>query len=310
MLHRLLSPVRVGIIGLALLLSLSVASCTGTSSNTGGGVLSVVAGENFWGSIATQLGGVHASVTTIVSDPNADPHHYESNNSDARAFAAAQYVILNGTGYDDWGQQLLAAKPVSGRKVLTVATLLGKRQGDNPYFWYNPDYVEQVANQITKDYQSLDPKDSAYFTQQRTAFEDALATYHRLLGEIKAKFAGQKVGSTESIFVYMANYLGLNLISPPDFMEAVAEGNDPPAGCVLTFEQQILQRQIGVLVYNAHTLTQVTDHLKGLAVAHGIPLVAVTATIQPPDVRFQDWQVEQLLELQIALNLNAQALGH
>lgn len=188
-----------------------------------------------------------------------------------------------------------------------MATLLGKHEGDNPHFWYNPNYVEQVANQITKDYQSLDPKDSAYFTQQRQAFETSLTAYHQRLNEIKATFAGRTVGATESIFVYMANYLGLDLISPPEFMQAIAEGNDPPADTVVTFEQQIQQKQISVLVFNVQTVTPVTDHLKALAAVQGIPLVSVSETIQPPDVSFQDWQVGQLLQLQNALN--AQVLG-
>jgi zinc/manganese transport system substrate-binding protein len=308
MVHRRLSPLLIGFIASLLLICVGLASCAGTSAPGGSStVLNVVAGENFWGSIAAQLGGSHVSVTSIVSDPNADPHQYESNNNDARAFAQAQYVILNGAGYDDWGQQLISANPVSSRKVFTVATLLGKHQGDNPHFWYNPDYVEQVANQITKDYQSLDPKGSAYFTTQRQAFETVLTAYHQRLNEIKAKFAGRKVGATESIFVYLASYLGLDLVSPPEFMQAVAEGNDPPADTVVTFEQQIEQKQITVLVYNVQTVTPVTDHLKALAAAHGIPLVSVSETIQPSDVSFQDWQVAQLLQLQNALN--AQVLG-
>jgi zinc/manganese transport system substrate-binding protein len=202
-------------------------------------VLQVVAGENFWGSIATQLGGTHANVTSIVTDPNADPHEYESNTADARLFAQANYVILNGVGYDTWAQKLLDANPVSGRKVFTAGELVGKKEGDNPHLWYNPTYVEQVADQITKDYQTLDSADAAYFTQQRSAFEKALSEYHQRINEIKTKFAGQKIGATESIFVYLANALGLDLISPPAFMVAVAEGNDPPASSVAAFGQQV-----------------------------------------------------------------------
>ncbi len=288
----------------ALLLTACSASSTPTSSSTST-VLNVVAGQNFWGSIATQLGGTRVAVTSIVSDPNADPHQYESNTADARAFAQAKYVILNGAGYDAWGQKLLDANPVSGRKVFTVADLLGKHEGDNPHFWYNPTYVEQVSDQITKDYQALDPADTAYFTQQRAAFETALSSYHMRINEIKTKFAGQKVGATENIFVYLANALGLNLITPPAFMGAVAEGNDPPASSVVTFEQQVRQKQITVLVYNVQTVTDVTNTIKQLAVQQNIPIVGVSETIQPPDASFQDWQTAQLLVLQNALNANA-----
>ncbi len=298
-----------------LLLALFLNACTNAStgsptstSSSSSTVLNVVAGENFWGSIATQLGGAQVSVTSVVSDPNADPHQYESSTNDARAFAQANYVILNGAGYDAWGQKLLDANPVSGRKVFTVADLLGKHEGDNPHFWYNPTYVEQVSNQITKDFQALDPADSAYFTRLHAAFETALSAYHNRIAEIKARFAGQKVGSTESIIAYLANALGLDLVSPPEFMTAVAEGNDPPASSMVAFEQQVQQKQITVLVYNVQTITDVTNTIKQLASKQNIPIVGVSETIQPADASFQEWQTAQLLALQNALNANA--LGH
>lgn len=296
--------------GLLFMLLLGACGTTGsaaTSNNTSSKVLQVVAGENFWGSIATQLGGTHANVTSIVTDPNADPHQYESNTADARLFAQANYVILNGVGYDTWAQKLLDANPVSGRKVFTAGDLVGKKEGDNPHLWYNPTYVEEVANQITKDYQSLDPADAAYFTQQRSAFENALSEYHQRINEIKTKFAGQKIGSTESIFVYMANALGLDLITPPDFMDAVAEGNDPPAASVVAFQQQARTKQITVLVNNVQTITDVTNSIKQIAAQQNIPIVNVSETIQPADASFQEWQTAQLLQLQNALN--AAALG-
>lgn len=297
-----------------LLFVLGLNACTGattgsttSTSSPSSTVLNVVAGENFWGSIATQLGGVHVNITSIITDPNADPHEYEGSVLVARAFAQANYVILNGAGYDSWGQKLLDANPESGRKVFTVANLLGKHEGDNPHFWYNPDYVEQVSNQITRDYQALDPADGAYFTRQRAAFETALSDYHQRIAEIKSKFAGQKVGATESIFVYLANALGLDLISPPEFMQAISEGNDPPASSVVTFEQQVRQKQITVLVYNVQTITNITNTIKQLASQQNIPTVGVSETIQPPDASFQEWQTTQLLALQNALN--AHALG-
>src|SRR3982075_4401897 len=155
----------------ATLLSTGLAACGAPPAGAGSATtLQVIAGENFWGSIAAQLGGSHVSVTSIVTNPNTDPHEYESSATDARAFATADYVILNGAGYDDWGQKLLAGNPSQSRKVFTVADLLNKKAGDNPHFWYNPNWVEQVADKITADYQALESADSGYFTQQRQAF--------------------------------------------------------------------------------------------------------------------------------------------
>lgn len=277
-------------------------ACGGPGSVGAGGTVEVVAGENFWGDIASQLGGSHAHVQSVVTDPNADPHEYESNTVDARAFAAANVVILNGAGYDDWARKLLDANPSSGRMVLDVASLLGKKSGDNPHFWYDPDYVIRVADQITAELKATDSSDASYFDGQRSAFTTSLAPYERRLTEIKQKFGGVPIGSTESIFVYMARYLGLQLISPPEFMQAVAEGNDPPADTVVTFHDQIAQGSIKVLVYNLQTATAVTTNLRIEAAQRSIPVVGVSETLQPISASFQEWQDSQLIALENALS--------
>src|SRR3984893_17475983 len=132
------------------------AGATGRPTKT----LNIVAAENFWGSIVSQLAGKAGNVTSILRDPNADPHSYESSSDDARAFATADYVVLNGAGYDAWANKLLSGNPNSKRKVLTIAGLLGKKEGDNPHFWYGPDYVSKVTDQIEADLKGLDPADA------------------------------------------------------------------------------------------------------------------------------------------------------
>src|SRR5207245_2960702 len=166
-----LSPARrSGLASMTVVAALLVAGCGSSGTASSSHTLQVVAGQNFWGSIAAQLGGSHVSVTSVVTNPNADPHDYESSTSDARAFATADYVILNGAGYDEWASKLLAGNPSQSRNVLTVATLLHKKAGENPHFWYTPTWVDQVADRITADYQAIDPADVSYFSQQRAAF--------------------------------------------------------------------------------------------------------------------------------------------
>ena len=284
-------------------LSALLAACGAPAAGgSGNGTLQVIAGENFWGSIAAQLGGSHVSMTSIVTNPNTDPHEYESSATDARAFATADYVILNGAGYDDWGRKLLSANPSPSRKVFTVADLLNKKAGDNPHFWYNPDWVDQVADKITADYRALDPANAGYFTQQREAFATALQPYHDAVAQIRATASGIPVGSTESIFVYMAHALGVNLISPPEFMQAISEATDPPAQTVAQFQDQISHHQIKLLVYNTQTSTPITDNLRQLATRNGIPVVGISETIQPGTATFQEWQTRQLISLQAALS--------
>lgn len=278
-----------------------LSACSSGPPGPTAGVINVVAGENFWGSIATQLGGSKASVHSVVTDPNADPHEYESSTTDARAFAEADLVILNGAGYDDWGQKLLGANSSSHRTVLNIAEVLGRKPGDNPHFWYDPAYVPIVADRIAAELKAIDPADAAYFDQRRSALTIALQPYTDRVANIRAKYARWPIGSTESIFVYMADALGLSLISPAEFMNAVAEGTDPPASAVATFHDQVAGRQIKVLVYNIQASSALTASLKQLAQQQKIPLVGVTETLQPVGATFQDWQASQLAALETAL---------
>jgi zinc/manganese transport system substrate-binding protein len=266
----------------------------------------IVAAENFWGSLVSQLGGNRTSVTSIVSDPNADPHEYESNSVNAQAIATASLVIVNGAGYDDWALRLIAAGNNQNQKVLNVADLLGKKAGDNPHFWYSPTYVNQTVHKMYTDIVSIDSANAAYFSQQYASLNVSLGPYNSRINEISQNFAGKRVASTENIFEYLAAAAHLDLISPPAFMRAVAEANDPSPGCIAVFQSQLLNPaspgNATILVYNAQTVTPLTQQMKSEAASHGIPIVAVTETIQPSNVRFQDWMYAELLQLENALN--------
>lgn len=303
--NKFFTPVILIIV--IVLIVLGVAHLHKNSTTNNSNRLQVVAAENFWGSLVSQLGGSKVNVLSIVSDPNADPHEYESNSNDARAIATANYVILNGAGYDSWANKLISASPNSSRKVLTVATLLGKKDGDNPHFWYNPNYVNKVVYQMEQNLINLKPSDKGYFEQQYSNLKSSLAGYQDRIAQIKKQFGGTKVAATEDIFAYLAQAAGLDLVSPPAFTEAVAEGNDPPTNSVVQFQQQLQSGEVKVLVYNEQTVTPLTNSIKQLAAEQNIPIVGVTETVQPPNTTFQVWMNAELLDLENALN--AKALG-
>lgn len=293
------------IVVVGLVVGLIRISHSKTSTQTG--PIQIVAAENFWGSLASQLGGSKVRVVSIVSDPNADPHEYEVNDNDARDIATANYVILNGAGYDSWGNKLLSASPNPKRKVLDVASLLGKGVGDNPHFWYSPSYVNLIVAKMEQNLIAIDPSAKGYFAEQYKTLSASLATYQQRIADIKQQFAGTKVAATEDIFAYLASAAGLNLVSPPAFIQAVAEGNDPPTNSVVQFQQQLQSGQVKVLVYNEQTVTPLTTSMKVIAAQQDIPVVGITETIQPPNTSFQVWMNSELLNLQNALN--AEALG-
>jgi zinc/manganese transport system substrate-binding protein len=279
-----------------------VSACGLGDLPSGSGKVELVAAENFWGSIASQIGGDHAHVTSMIVNPDTDPHDYQPTPADAKLVARAKYVIVNGAGYDAWADKLLAANPVAGRVVLTVANFVGKKEGDNPHMWYSPAFVEKVVDKIASDLAAVDPGDAAYFDQQRVAYQSTgLKAYHDTIDAIKKKYANTPVGATESIFSYQAADAGLNLITPPDYLKAISEGVDPSPSDKAIVLKQINGKMIKVLVFNTQNSTPEVKSLVDKAAAKGIPIAHVTETLSPANLTFQDWQTRQLKELLAAL---------
>jgi zinc/manganese transport system substrate-binding protein len=288
---------------IAVLVAVVGAGCGGTGAASASGKLNVVAAEDFWGSIAAQLGGDRVEVTSIVTNPAADPHDYEPTAEDARTLAEAQLAIVNGIGYDSWASKLIDANPSSGRTVLTVGDLLGLEEGDNPHQWYSPSAVEKVIRQITADYRQMDPVHAAYFEAQRRRFETVgLARYHRLIDRIRSRYAGTPVGASESVFAPLAPALGLNPITPTGFLDAISEGTEPTSADKTTVDRQIAEGQIAVWVYNSQNATPDVQRLNDAAKAAGVPTATVTETTMPEGASFQAWQSRQLEVLLAALN--------
>jgi zinc/manganese transport system substrate-binding protein len=297
--------------GCAVLLAGALSGCTtspGTAADNGArtgansAVINVVAAENFWGSLAQQLGGAHVKVTSIIDNPDADPHDYEPTAADARTMAGAGLVVINGVGYDAWAAKLVDANPAAKRTVLTVGDLVGAKEGGNPHRWYNPDDVHKVIDQITADFKKVDPSDAAYFDIRHNAVLNTnLKTYFDLIGQIRAGYAGTPVGASESIFAMLAPATGLNLLTPASLLTAISEGSDPTAQDKATVDAQIKTKQIKVYVYNSQNATPDVQTQVDAAKAQGIPVTTITETLTPAGASFQDWQVAQLTALKQAL---------
>lgn len=272
-----------------------------TTGRSGNAPLEVVAAENFWGSLVSQIGGTHVHVTSLVTDPNADPHEFSSSSATAREVATANYVVVNGAGYDGWADKLVGASQSDTRNVLTVSDLIHKKNGDNPHFWYNPVYVNQVTLKMVQDLIALDPANTSYYQAQYKALQSELTAYQDRITQIKQRFSGVKVAATEDIFDYLAGATGLDLVSPVAFTQAVAEGNDPPSGSIVEFQKQLSSGAVKLLVFNQQTETPLTDSMKQLAADNHIPIVGITETIQPINASFQDWMNSEIGALESAL---------
>ncbi|HEY6421728.1 MAG TPA: zinc ABC transporter substrate-binding protein [Pseudonocardiaceae bacterium] len=302
--RRVLSPIAAVVVTVAgLLAGCATGTPAGSGQPSGSTKIAVVAAENFWGSIAAQVGGEHVTVHSIIASPDADPHDYEPTPADARALATAQYVIYNGVGYDPWVSKLVEANPAPARAVLTVGDLVGVKEGGNPHRWYSPGDVHRVIEQVAADYKRIDPADAGYFDQQKQTYEtQGLARYNQLIAGIKSKYGATPIGASESIVTPLAEGLGLRMATPESFLDAVSEGTDPTAADKITTDQQIKAKQIKIFVFNSQNSTPDVAALVTAAKAQGIPVATVTETLVPATASFQDWQADQLQGIEQALS--------
>jgi len=302
---RALRPAAIAPIAAIALLAIVGCGSAGQGGSAGSsGRLQVVAGENFWGSIAAQLGGEKVQVHSIIVNPATDPHSYEPTAADARTMAGAQLAIVNGVGYDEWASRLLAASPLEGRVVLNVGQLLGLHDGDNPHRWYFPANVFAVVHRIVADYDRLVPAARSYFAQRQRVFEtQGLARYDQLRREIRERYAGTPVGYSESIFQGLGENLGLKLLTPYSFVKAIAEGSEVTAEDKRIVDSQAQSHQIKVWVFNSQNVTPDVQRVNELARAAHIPIATVTETLSPASDSFEQWQVAELEGLRRALHV-------
>jgi len=292
----------------AALVAVTVAAGTGCATArpatdpAAGRRLDVVAAENTWGSLASELGGDRVRVTSLVNRPGADPHDYEPTAADARAVATAALVIVNGAGYDPWALRLDAANPAAGRTRLDVAALVGVPAGGNPHRWYSPADVRTVIDALTARYGAADPAGASYYTTRRAQLlSTGLRGYFDLIAAIRARYAGTPIGASESVVAPLAEALGLDLRTPASFLAAISEGAEPTPADKATVDAQIATGQLAVYVYNSQNATPDVRAQVAAARAAGIPVATVTETLDPPGARFGDWQVAQLAALRDAL---------
>jgi zinc/manganese transport system substrate-binding protein len=282
--------------------ALLIAGCDARGPAAAGGRIPVVAGESVWGGIAAQVGGPLVEVTSLIANPATDPHDYEPAAADARAVARAQVTIANGIGYDAWMSHLVAASRSDGTISLDVGRITGVRTGGNPHRWYDPADVVRVARAIAAAFGRAEPSRAAYFRRRAAVFvQRGLASYRALIAQIRRRFAGVRVGASESIFAPLAEALGLRLVTPGELLRAVSEGTDPSAGAKATADRQIARHEISLWVYNRQNASPDVARLTSAARHARIAVVTISETPIPAAVSFQSWQVAQLRALERAL---------
>lgn len=275
-----------------------LAGCGSTSRS--GGPLEVVAAENVYGNIAAQIGGPHVSVTSILTSPDADPHLFEPDNTNALAVSTAKVVLQNGLGYDAFMTKLEGASPSKSRIVVTMADVLGVHVDANPHLWYDLPRLDRMGTAIAGAFAESDPRHARAYRAGLDRFDRSLAPLRREVTSIRTRFKGAPVAHTEPVPGYLVTAAGLRNLATGEFTRAIEDGTEPSPSAVAAMDELIAKHRIRVLLYNSQAVSPITAQLRDAARAARIPVLAVTETL-PPGVGFQQWQLDQVRRLAAAL---------
>lgn len=285
------------IIGAFALAALALTPLAGRAQER---ALTIIAAENFYGDVAHQIAGSDAAVTSILSNPDEDPHLFEASPSVARAIAGARIVVLNGADYDPWMGKLLRATPRPDRRVIEVGKLLHVKPGANPHLWYDPPTMPVFARALAGELADLDPAHQAGYQRRLTAFVVSLRPLDAKIGAMKHAYAGTPVTATEPVFGYMAAALGLKMLNQR-FQLAVMNDTEPSARDVAAFEHDLRDRAVRVLLYNSQASDNAARRLVRIAGQSHVPVVGVTET-EPAGKTWRQWMLDQLDALDTALS--------
>jgi len=246
--------------------------------------LNIVAAENFYGGVARQIAGNSANITSILSNPNQDPHEFQTDATTAKAVEAADIVIYSGIGYDEWMQKLLGLEGKPGRTVVCVADLIGAKSGDNPHIWYAPRTMPALAAKLGEILNA---------PEKAAAFDKSMAAVRAEIAKIKIARAGTPVTATEPVFGYMADALGFKMLNY-SFQVAVMNDTEPSFKDTSAYEKSLTSGAVKILFYNSQVSDPVTKRMQIIAKDHQVPIVGVTET-QPPECEsYADWMLSEL----------------
>jgi zinc/manganese transport system substrate-binding protein len=261
-----------------------------------------VGAENEYANVISQIGGKYVSTTAILSNPNTDPHTFESSPQVAEEVSAATLIVQNGVGYDDFMDKIESASPNSGRKVINVQQLLGLPDSTpNPHLWYEPTTMPAVAVAIGKDLSALDPSHSSYFAANVTKFKSSLTPWYQAIAAVKAAFPGAPVATTEPVGDYMLEAAGTDNLTPFAFQADIMNGTDPSPQDVTIQNDLFTQHKVKVFVYNQQVTDALTNSLLALAHQNDIPVVGVYETMPTPGYDYQSWMLAEVRALHNAL---------
>ncbi|NLE79333.1 MAG: zinc ABC transporter solute-binding protein [Rhodococcus sp.] len=317
----------------ATVAALTVTAC---GSSPDDGKLTVVASTNVWGSVAQAIAGDEIEVTSIIDEPSADPHSFETSPLQAAKISDASLLVYNGGGYDGFVDDILEAAGPGGETVNAFELMEGihaehdhghseeqdtesdhaghdheghQHEGHqhgavNEHVWFDVPTVDAAATAIADKLAELDPAGADGYRARAEAFHADLQEITAITDGIAAAHPGVPVAQTEPLAHYLLESVGARDLTPEDFTSAIEEGNAPAPAAIADTRRILTDKQVRVLIYNVQTQDRVTQDIRSTAEAASIPVVEVTETL-PEGQDYIQWQTANATALAEALETPA-----
>jgi zinc/manganese transport system substrate-binding protein len=300
--HRRLIPRAPLWTGLVVGLAVIVTACGASTSTSGGGVINAIGAENEYADVLSQIGGQYVHVSSILNNPNTDPHTYETSPSVAREVAAAELVVQNGVGYDDFMTKIESSSPSSSRKQIVVQDVLGLPDDTpNPHLWYDPNTMPKVAAAMASALSSLQPSHASYFQANLTTFNNSLDPWLKAIADFKAAHGGTPAATTEPVADYLLTAMGIDNLTPFAFQADIMNGVDPAPQDVSLENGFFANHKVKVFCYNQQVTSSLTGSIRANAVKAGVPIVGVYETMPTPGYHYQTWMLAEVQAIQKAV---------
>lgn len=288
---------------LATLLATAPMASAGTEATA---VIQAIGVENEYADVISQIGGKYVHVQAIETDPNTDPHSFEVSPKIAEEIAAAQLIVENGVGYDDWADKIMSAARRPNRKVINVQALLKlPAETSNPHLWYDPKTMPAVATAIAGDLSALQPAQATYFRSNAATFIASLEPWQAAIAAFKAKYDGTPIAVTEPVANYLLQAMGFTILTPFTLQKAVMDGNDPSPQDITAQDALFAGRKVKLFAYNRQVTDSLTQSFLDKSRKAGIPVVAVYETMPTPGYTYQSWMQAEVAALEKAVADNA-----
>ena len=265
-------------------------------------VIVAVGAENEYANVLSQIGGKYVAVSSILNNPNTDPHTFEASTTVAEEVSKALLIVQNGVGYDGFMNKIEAASPNPRRKVIVVQNVLGLPSNTpNPHLWYNPKTMPAVASVMAEDLVALEPSHKSYFQKNLQSFDASLQPWFKAIATFKAKYPGTPVAVTEPVADYLLQAMGAKILTPFIFQADIMNGVDPSPEDITLEEGLFTKHLVKVFCYNQQVVSSLTLLIRHTARSAGVPVVGVYETMPTPGFNYQSWMMAEVAAIQAAV---------